>query len=507
MSKRLLNKYILEWLKFKDNYLFISTDFERDVSSSHVFFNSSDFDSKKNFLYDYYLFNGKDFQYFKPSYHKRKKELFELFNQLEYVKVINMLKNLEKNFSCDDFRRVLLFIAEKSDSMKKFEFFRILKNSNFTQDDQYENSLYAMYKKYQKNIFEYFFRENNDRDIFDKEKNEFLNSCKELVNNLEFHIDNISNEIGIFFPVKKITNIFDTKEYLFEINNYKYKKRNFSNFTISSDKYHGTSYRNEVAYFDPIILLNKFGQEFLNLCESLKCEENIKLFMDKLNRIQFDTVILQQENLFNAIYSFRSENRQMSLKELVQFLVKQIDFNINKIDDRYKIHLENKKKTLLKILKNKVLIRKYKRISLDELGFKNSEEKKDAEQVYEQLQFILRRNLKVSYEEYTKDLVVLLDKNFANTEKNIQFIKNIVKYLITFGKDENIKVGGSYNNEFKSFYSNKKIHINNLYRAFDFLNENKQKKEISINLESFLYLIDFDQFIVCKNNKPFSVKL
>lgn len=67
MSKRLLNKYILEWLKFKDNYLFISTDFERDVSSSHVFFNSSDFDSKKNFLYDYYLFNGKDFQYFKPS--------------------------------------------------------------------------------------------------------------------------------------------------------------------------------------------------------------------------------------------------------------------------------------------------------------------------------------------------------------------------------------------------------------------------------------------------------
>ena len=275
MSKRLLNELILDWLKFKDNYLFISKEFERDARSSHVFFNSSDFASKKNFFYDYYLFNGKDFTYFKSHYKKRRKEFFELFDQLEYVQKMNILKNFDTNFSYNDLGKVLLFIAEKSGSMKKLDFFKMLINNNFTNDDEYENSLYALYEQYQKDILKYSFLENNNEVIFDKMRNELFTHCKELVNNLKFYIDNIPDEIGIFFPVKKIIDIFDTKEYLFEINCYKYKKRNFSNFISSSDKYHGTRYSSEVAYFDPIILLNHYSQEFSNLYESLKCKEDI----------------------------------------------------------------------------------------------------------------------------------------------------------------------------------------------------------------------------------------
>ena len=229
--------------------------------------------------------------------------------------------------------------------------------------------------------------------------------------------------------------------------------------------------------------------------------------MDKLNRIQFHAVILQQENLFNSIYSFRSKNRQMSLRELIQFLIIQIDLNINNVGSRYKVHLEKKKNILLEMLKNKVLIKKYKNINIDELGFKDSIEKKDAEQVYNQLKFILRRNLKFFNEECIQDLIIFLEKKCSSNKKNINFIKNIVTHLITFGKNESIKLKDSYNSEFQYFYLNKKFHINNLYRIFDFLNENKQNNEIFSNVESFLYLIEYDKFTFLKTIKPYKVRL
>ena len=468
MAEKSLDELIHDWLKFKDNYLFISKEFERDARTSNIFFSSSDFVSKKNFFYDYYLFDGKYFKYFKPHYKKRKKELSELFDQLEYVQKINILKNFDTNFSYNDLRKVLLFITEKSNSMKKLEFFRMLKNNNFTNNDEYKNSLYATYQKYQKDIFKYSFLENSDGVVFDTMRNELFTYCEELVNNLKFYIDNIPDEIGIFFPVKKIIDIFDTQEYLFEINCYKYKKRNFSNFTCSSDEYHGTRYSSEVAYFDPIILLNHYSQEFLYLYESLKCKEDIKLFIDKLNRIQFDAVILQQENLFNSIYSFRSKNRQMSLRELIQFLIKQIDLNINNVAPIYKVYFENKKNILLEMLKNKVLTKKYKNINIDELGFKDSIDKKDAEQIYNQLKFILKRNLKLFSEECIQDLSIFLDTKCSNNKENIHFIKKLVTYLITFDIDANIKLGNSYNSKFRHFYKNKKYNINNLYKILNF---------------------------------------
>ena len=257
-------------------------------------------------------------------------------------------------------------------------------------------------------------------------------------------------EMGIFYPFEYKHDIFAKKYYLLEINHIQLikddetlidkKQKFYKEYEVKGNHNYfataSTIYNKEFAYFDPFFYLKNFKKEHTLLIKNIEANKmdtsnfTFDLF-EFFNLVQFQTVRFQHENLINLIMISRSKKRQLSLPELCNKIIKDMEKHPNK-------YYDEKTYTILFIFREFLNKHTYTNsLTINDLGFANmsDESKSDAQNVLNNLLLILNKGniSNLSYiSNYTKSRIKIVFKKYKLNNDSISTIENIIKSIIVF---------------------------------------------------------------------------
>lgn len=421
-----MQQHIYHWLKDKANYVYYNSKEELGYSNFYNRFNKA---------------------FVKSMIHKEDHEPASFY-------VVKKIKNREYEVKKEHFRvgkntgkslnqefyRTLQELVDKiylfneynnlSKEMKIEMFYKHLGNAinTFSKKKYFEKYDPLSYKK----II-------NKHDIDLLQKNGYQGQVDDLLERIITEMSSAGSyykdieEIGFFYPAQYKHNLFSNKHYLFEINPYKYKvkltekyvykflfkyfvteymldnKACIENYDENIELHHAIKYNENVAYFNPFILLNesfKLDENFESIASWLNDnfkKDGHKLFYNNLfNTISFLTfwiITAQFQSLFNEIILKKYYSKNMTRKEFITVLIDDYKSYLCKtlegcfLDESEASKNEDieKKKTEYSILNKMIIyygenkVSKNKKITPDDLDIINEFEKR----IFESLQFTI----------------------------------------------------------------------------------------------------------------------
>lgn len=415
-----MNEAILHWLKSKTNYVYYDfkndnfSDFltreikirksskisDKDLKASKCYL----IESRENGLIDTTLFYPDNHKYSYTNYNSI------IFSHVANIVRLNIVVNkLNENTNKNTQLKYLLEIIYLVKHEKEYKFknkFKIDLNSMF-ENISISNLEEINNKLSQENID--FSKENID--IIKNEISKYRNYFKK-------------KEIGIFHPFLTDKNPLEKNHYLFEIDIFKFSKRNtdykmifenyYDSFCFTSNtfkmkeyfSYSGLKFDPYFAYFDPIEHYEKF-KGFYRQKEIKENYNTIFVLLNFLNIFQMEVVVNQQELLALKLSNKRSNNRQYSIQERIDNDIYDFDKQADsKIDD-----------SVLKLTDEELILEIKKKYSTD---FMNKLSIENTINVYKKLLRVLSRQYNISKESEKTITDMLLDiaNNYSVKNRN-----------------------------------------------------------------------------------------
>lgn len=495
-----MKEIILDWLKTKLNYVYYCVDtddsatFQERLADLLVYGRVHFCDLKAADCYitqnidsqiDYHLEHPNRFKYTFENFNiKRNEYIFDKVKMLEAVKnmtaqdtiqnraiVLDLLKELKHRYSVTN-----KFIDHFDKYSYKEIFFDITKEGidNFIQS--IENSLV-------KSEFS-----------FDEFKTNYIDMIP--------HYSRGMNEIGIFYPFKLDHDIFEKEHHLFEINHLKFNKHTdhiinlasnfYKKYGINSNPtksiftlhhffaYPGQQYLKEFAYFDPFKNFEKYKQVYIQLKAYMKEKKlDFGSFIFELyevfNEAQVGLVKFQHENLIDTLITTRSKNRQYSIRELINFKLKQLEKNELDIFgfDRQFYH------AVLHFLQKQpadfIFSKSTKIHDMPGADFWPEIFKQNAQLILNDFLSVLNKdgtsNLRYIIDQYEFKLSTIIKKYQLKSEFKSILIEMLLDLAILYNKKDQKKLSKPFNTTFEKIYQkNQNKKIDDLIN-FDFHNE------------------------------------
>lgn len=479
--KKDLERYVTKWLLNKANFLYIKDSSFIDFINK---FSTLLFEARVHFdileAAPFYLKDKDNLSFYSPTNHRHTFKNFNMpLQSLLYDSIL--IKDNIKTFEHSSFQEQLnMLITEQ------FE----LKNSAYNYP---ENAQYKLFQKFflkyqdiiktlDPNIFKDF--------LYTKINCDFeCNLYKQYILEKKEPLAKKQDIEYIFFPFVFSNNILEKKNYLLEINLYKFKRKNIDLKAIIDDfykkygvntnlnlnlftlydyfnNYVGSTYNEHYAYINPFELIKKYDQQIQNLLTPIKNKKDfIFQFLTILNQIQYESVMVQQKNLVAAIQITKGSKKQKyTLQEILQKEIKELQKHSSpEIEEliRILILLSNKIKNLK--------IRITNHTSLEDLDVNScTEEEKDIiSQYLTNYQFsngkVTLRNLSTIYK---KDFQILID-NFSLKQSSIAILSLILDDILSFYDTANTKFLKAFNSHFETIYSERpKTNINKILDGY-----------------------------------------
>jgi hypothetical protein len=443
------------------------------------------------------------------NFPKNHRHTFKNFNYPVIGLIYDMLKIKDDvdNFNKSSTNEKINMLLMQQFEMKN----TTLQNNNFANFSKYE-SVFLKYSDIVEKLDNKLYKDFISYPI-DKEYN-----FKEYESTLFNYISNNSREFKnmyMFFPCKLDQDILSDKNYLFEINNYKFQRANIGlktqidrfyelygfNSKASAEifplenyfLYSGMVYKDEFAYFDPFKMLKVHSEDFMYVINHIKEKKTFiyKLF-DLLNKIQFDSIIRQQDNLINSIGLSKYYNR------FEIFLTKQIEIVTHVEDSEYKQLFLKALHTLsdgLKRFNGNIT----KNTNIEDIPLENCDQ-----EVKNAMKYILnkfqeykgKKDLNYMYKHYLTYINEFAN-NYNLNKKQTETLQSILINLITL-YDENPKLKKGFNFIFEKSYNNyKKRDIDKLIKLNEeirFISRYKQEFNTYRPLDlSKLDIVDLNQ--------------
>lgn len=436
-----MQSVILDWLKTKQNYCYYQADtdnlaiFQNRLSELLLSGRVHIGDLKPSDCYIVNSIKESISWHLKHTIHA--KHTFENFNIQLHEHVYNNVKIKEaskifESNNCEQQRKTLIELVIE------FKKYNTKKNAPTKElIDPYA----LIFSKSDRNSVEHIIEDIKNSSISDgmfpngdipEYMKRVISSCKEL------------QEIGIFYPFKFDHDIFTEDHYLLEINHVKFRRKDnkfvnlitnfyqanrlnsyFGNvFTVKRFfAYPGNQYIPHFAYFDPFKSYDKHQKTYEKINNDFKEKLEFKSFIFELfeifNQAQIGIVKFQHANLIDVITTNRSSNRQYTVRELADELMKRIDPDCDLI-------YMTREYAILHFLKNLPS----DRLVGKNIKIKNLEETKNWSQEYIQnTQAVLDELLNVLNKDSSSRLQYIID------HYNSKVVKLMKKYRLTKYKD------------------------------------------------------------------------
>jgi len=471
---------ILNWLDGKLNYANYIT--ERDTFESYnkrfanLLFNTRLSVADLHATDCYIITNNYDKVIFKLEKPKARSKAFKEFNvkRNEYIYDKIKLKEIATNFTNNDNVRnraiILEFLAE-------------LKHANKSNNTFISNSDEYSYK----NIF-FDIKPNEVLDFIKYVKDSFVNNEADLAS-FNKYVDKIKKlnrdlrEIGIFYPFKLDNDILSKKYYPYEINHIRFQKNNESFINrvheyyeengVNSDTskpiftlkkyftYAGFTFHSSVAYFNPIVNLTKYEDEYIELkkhieAKNLDFSNFIYELFDILNKAQFGVVKFQQENIINEIVT-HNKGRQFSIKKISKLQLEKLQNHELGLSG---IVYQEYAAIMHAFIHQDSSFRFTKNTTIDDM--KGTDlwlpDVKERAQMYLDSCFMIKNKHKDStlefiYNQYKND-ILQIHKKYKINKKEKEILLVMLMDLIYFYKVKDEKLSNSYNKTMEKIYKN-----------------------------------------------------
>jgi hypothetical protein len=470
-----MHTYIVDWLKTKRNYVYYNTDSDSSIIFDQRFAEML-FHTRVSFKYlsasDCYIINVNDRIEINSEYPDKYKYNFENFNikRNEYIYNMVRMNEIVKHYTIEDTSKNRAFILMLFNEL----------NHDYTNNNKFLN-----HKTKYKDIF---------FDVNDKNFLSFIKDAKDCLKSNTFNFDEFKllyidkikekignlKEIGIYYPFIFNHNIFDNKHYPFEINCLKFFKRKsnletiverfYKEFGVNSNisqkifdlksyfNHPGFQYREDFAYFNPIIHEKKYSAEYEKLEAHMKKNNfDFKIFIfewfEFLNEVQIVTVKHQQQNLINDFSMKRSRKRRNSVRDLIEIRIKELNGNLSNHEELYLYAILD---SFRKQPSNFIFDKNTKIDDLDCYKLYPDYVKQDAQIVLSNLLITHNKdatsNLKYIYQLYLAKLELMIQKyELKNSQKKV--LKNMILDLILFYKSiEKEKLSKLYNSSLEKIY-------------------------------------------------------
>jgi len=172
---------------------------------------------------------------------------------------------------------------------------------------------------------------------------DFENYMDELFNWKDIAITNSDLSFDCIFVPGTYQSIFSNEHYFYEIKHNKFQSKSFDDkvhlygnskeekalyFDELEKCEYGQNFDDRISYFNPFLLLQKkYRHKFYEIIKVLyqrfleDCEQEFGSFMTELlhiiNNTYFNSIIAQQQYVFNRIFLYHSKNRKMTIDELI----------------------------------------------------------------------------------------------------------------------------------------------------------------------------------------------
>lgn len=503
-----LEKLAVKWLENKHNFLSINNN--RNSFKQFIYKYSSLINESRIHFHDleaspFYIktgcIGGSDFFYERPFNHRHN---FKNFNMTmidllyDTAKIKNdflffsLYSDQEKENIINDHMNALISESKNKRNLKIFLF---QKEKKECKNDVFLNYSKLLYNFTPKIAYEFIDLLKEDKSLIQTYENDYINSSNKR------KVEENGNNLYIFFPFKLDHDIWSNKNYLVEINKYKFQRANidlkalvtkfykqYKPNRIYSIKqltledyfsYSGMTYKNHFAYFDPFKMLIAYNEKFSYLISGIKeKEEFIFILFDVFNNIQFHSILIQQENLVNAIALTKgTQEQKYTFKEFIKHKIKMMDdfenYESQKIFKNVLLKLDKKLKDLPTNFS--------KNTTLNDLGFRgyDDEENETAKYILDTYLFYCGiANIKYIADIWKKSFDEFI-KMYKLNKKRVKIIYAIVDDLVTLYDTSKTKFSKPFNSTYDKIY--------------------KQKQKM--NVDKALKLDEEIRFILKYNNK------
>jgi len=286
------------------------------------------------------------------------------------------------------------------------------------------------------------------------------------------------NEIGIFYKASFYPDFFKRNAQLIEINLFKNwlnqndlieNVQNYYNMpsSIEPNNYFSNSsnsYEDSIAYFDPFILLEKeFFNDFISLQNKFpKQNKNdfICNFLNILNEIQFHVIKIQQQNLINDFFIFKSRDKEHYQKTRIKSFWEESIKNHELHEDITNLKIIKRISALKTLLLHAQYLTKSSNITINDFPFENysNEDKLEIEKVLNVTLLALNKDqqnqsllsIRDSFSQMIEQALISLNIKLSMDDK--YFIRDLVKYMILDSLDGELNNKLHYNARFKEIY-------------------------------------------------------
>ena len=460
---------IHQWLKNKINYIYFN---KIEDSSPHELFQRVDrvlmearIHYKDISAMPFYVITKTQ-----QGLHQKEFEKLKKGNNTVKSTSINILLSLQA------IANKILFIDDKLTQEESLDF---IKNECRNFFDKENNNFKYNYFEQQ---FQYLddsiindFKSLDSKALISNYKNILLDDNRSKYKHIE--------EFGIFYPLNYDRNIFDDKHYFFEINPLKFRTEEhlkkyaykflqidesedyistLNNYFTNTHKSHAITYNHHVAYFNPFILLGKEdddkkeknGEEFkkftkyLNSHKKLDTHTVIIKLLNFLNKVTFFCTLAQYESIINKVIFSEYEYKKTKRKDLV----KQI----------FEIEIQRNKKYCMSneftSIKNSYSLRRLLILSCLQTYYQETKVSKNKQPTYIDLKLVDDIDIEI-FNTLMKELDLFLNRGkslkllykqacylknkffqeFSIPRKNVRFLDDVIKDIITFGSRTDMK--------------------------------------------------------------------